>query len=153
MNDMFGNEPPVRNERSGWRDEKISRRHRTWGFNCPAVDLDFLAVEYNIGLPVAIVEYKHWKAREPDTSHPTYRALLTLCDEHRRGSLPFLLAYYWPEFWGFRVRPLNTKAATSFKADEYLSELEYVDRLYRLRSLTVSNEVLARLNRERPEAA
>lgn len=29
-------------ERTGWRDEEISARHRIWGVNCPAVDLDFL---------------------------------------------------------------------------------------------------------------
>ncbi len=35
----------VRQERTGWRDEKISQRHREWGYNCPAVDLDFEVVD------------------------------------------------------------------------------------------------------------
>lgn len=46
-------------ERSGWRDMELSGRHRIWGFNCPAVDLDFLMVEYNLGIAIAVVEYKH----------------------------------------------------------------------------------------------
>ena len=32
----------VRPERTGWRDEKLSQRHRMWGWDCPAVDIDFL---------------------------------------------------------------------------------------------------------------
>ena len=51
----------VRQERTNWRDQELSARHRTWGFNCPAVDLDFLMVEYNIGKPVGLIEYKHFK--------------------------------------------------------------------------------------------
>jgi len=29
-------------ERTGFRDEALSRRHREWGINCPAVDVDWL---------------------------------------------------------------------------------------------------------------
>ena len=65
----------VRAERTGWRDQALSDRHREWGFNCPSVDLDFLMVEYNIGLPVALVEYKNERAWMPDFRHATYRAL------------------------------------------------------------------------------
>lgn len=36
-------------ERTGWRDENLSRRHREWGFHCPAVDLGFLLIEYDTG--------------------------------------------------------------------------------------------------------
>ena len=65
----------VRQERTGWRDQAISLRHRTWGFNCPGVDFDFLMLEYSTGKPVAVVEYKHYRARMPDREHPNYRAL------------------------------------------------------------------------------
>jgi hypothetical protein len=40
---------------SCWRDEAISQRHRLWGFNCPAVDIDFLMIEYDQGKPAACV--------------------------------------------------------------------------------------------------
>ena len=36
----------VKPETHGFRDESISRRHRMYGFNCPAADLDFLLVEF-----------------------------------------------------------------------------------------------------------
>ena len=32
----------VRAERTHWRDEALSERHRLWGYDCPAVDVDFL---------------------------------------------------------------------------------------------------------------
>ena len=47
----------VRNERTGWRDEGISRRHRLWGVTCAATDIDFLLVEQNYNTPRAIVEW------------------------------------------------------------------------------------------------
>ena len=89
----------VRAERTEWRDLDLSKRHRAWGFNCPAVDLDFLMVEYNLGKAVAIVEYKHFRARWPNLQHPTYRALADLADNYNglAGGLPFFVVFYWPE--------------------------------------------------------
>lgn len=52
-------------ERSGWRDQEISLRHRKWGFNCPCTDLDFMLLEYNHGAPVAVVDYKHHEKQKP----------------------------------------------------------------------------------------
>ena len=49
----------VKKERSGWRDEGISRRHRLWGVSCSATDIDFLLVEYIYNTPKAIIEYKN----------------------------------------------------------------------------------------------
>lgn len=143
----------VRQERTGWRDQELSARHRVWGFNCPAVDLDFLMVEYNLGLPVAVVEYKHNRARIPETLHPTYRALTALCDGYKDGPLPFFMAFYWPECWAFRIHPLNAEAKARFQDREELSELEYVARLYTLRQLTIAEQVLLRLNRSKPPTA
>lgn len=140
----------VRQERTGWRDEGISQRHRTWGFNCPAVDLDFLVAEYNIGKPVALVEYKHHRARTPTLDHATYRALSALADGYRETPLPFLVAFYWPDIWAFRITPVNQSAKSNFKNEEILSEYDFVRRLYRLRRLTLSRELEGKLNRETP---
>ena len=38
-------------EWSGWRDQELSRRHQRWGFACPAVDLDFVLVEFGLAAP------------------------------------------------------------------------------------------------------
>lgn len=105
-------------ERSGWRDKEISQRHRSWGFNCPAVDLDFLMVEYNLGCPVAVVEYKHHLSTETNFKHPTYRALGQLYDE-RGKQLPLLVAKYWPDIWAFKHLPLNISAAEWLPSDDW----------------------------------
>ncbi len=134
-------------ERTGWRDEEISGRHRDWGFNCPAVDLDFLMVEYNLGLPCALVEYKHSRAAKPMIQHPTYRALRDLADGYRTGGLPFVVVRYWPHNWAMRCWPVNECAKRFFPTDfRVLSEREYVEILYSVRSRRVDTEVIAKLN-------
>ena len=138
----------VRQERTSWRDESISKRHRDWGFNCPAVDLDFLMVEYNFAKPVGIVEYKHHGARFPDIKHATYRALITLAD---MTGLPFVVAFYWPEMWAFRVYPFNETARAHFASPyENLSEFDYVARLYRIRRLSIARELSDKLHTQLP---
>ena len=136
-------------ERTGWRDESISRRHREWGFNCPAVDLDFLVAEYNIGVPVALIEYKHFKAQKPVIKHPTYRALTALAD--RAPPIPFLIAFYWPEIWAFRISPINEVSKTNFQEGELLTEFDFVARLYHMRRLVLSQNISGKLNRLLPE--
>lgn len=140
----------VRQERTHWRDQEISLRHREWGFNCPAVDLDFLVAEYNIGKPVALVEYKHFNAQAPNLLHPTYRALTDLADGYRNKPLPFLVAFYWPEIWAFRILPVNDVARGSFAETEELSEFEFVRRLYRLRRLVLAQQIADKLSRRLP---
>lgn len=140
----------VRHERTGWRDQEISGRHRQWGFNCPAVDLDFLVVEYNLGLPVALIEYKHKQARMPDPQHATYRALMHLADNYADGPLPFMLVFYDPSVWSFRVYPLNHVSRVFYgQASEFdgtcihLTERRYVKSLYHMRKLKVDERVLS----------
>lgn len=142
----------VRKERTGWRDAAISDRHRQWGFNCPSVDIDFLLVEYNLAKPVALIEYKHYLAQQPDTRHATYRALTELAD-HSSPQLPFLIAFYWPDIWAFRVTPVNVLARQMFDDDEMMTEREYVKRLYRIREMTIHKALLARLNDKLPRHA
>jgi hypothetical protein len=147
-------------ECTGWRDQEISGRHRQWGFNCPAVDLDFLVVEYNLGLPVGLVEYKHESARMPDPKHPTYRALRDLADNYAGGALPFMLVFYRPTVWSFRVYPLN-EVSQQFYAQSpdydgvsiHLTERRYVKSLYRMRQLTVDDRVLMACQDRLPEVA
>lgn len=132
-------------ERTGWRDQAISKRHRDWGFNCPAVDLDFLMVEYNIGEPAALVEYKLFSARMPDLRHATYRALESLAN--RLPPIPFMIAFYWPVAWAFRVHPVNDMAMALYGPDHVdLTEREFVESLYRARGWAIQEHTLRRLN-------
>lgn len=140
----------VRKERTAWRDAEISARHREWGWNCPGVDLDFLMVEYNRGLPVGLIEYKHYKAQMPNQKHPTYRALSTLANA---ADLPFLLCFYWPECWAFKVYPVNEIAKQHYTDPENMTEREFVTRLYRLRRLALSADISPILNDVKPPLA
>lgn len=141
----------VRLERTSWRCEAISARHRAWGFNCPAVDLDFVMAEYNHGKPVALIEYKNHHARTPNLQHATYRALADLADGYNGGPLPFFIAFYCPDQWWFRVLPVNERAARCYRrvCNIPITEQSFVRSLYllRKRSLTASDEAaLAKLN-------
>lgn len=128
----------VRQERTGWRDQEISERHRQWGASCPAVDLDFLLTEIHVGEPAALVEYKHFRAQPINVAAATFMALRRLAD---RAEIPFLVAWYWPGSWAFRVHPLNNLAREHFEDPEDFTEREYVQRLYRLRRLTLTRSL------------
>lgn len=138
------------NERTGWRDKELSERHRLWGFNCPMVDLDFLAVEYHIGKPVLIADYKRFTAQRPNLNHSSYKAITLLADGYSEGPLPFIIPFYWPDIWAFRVIPVNEEARKHFYQDEMLTEKEYVSRLYQLRSLVLTKNIIPELNNTLP---
>ena len=131
-----------RTERTGWRDSELSKRHGCWGFNCPAVDLDFVMMEYNHGKPCALVEYKHINAKQVDITHATYRALVALADGYADGPLPCFIARYNPADWSFTVTPLN-KTARDYYAhciSETLTEQRFVRSLHLIRKSVLTAE-------------
>jgi hypothetical protein len=135
----------TREDRTGWRCQAISQRHRTWGYDCPAVDLDFMVAEYNYGKPVALIEYKDKHARNPDLNHATYKALKSLADGYTEP-LPFLVAIYCPDDWWFRIIPVNARAIYIYKNRSLLTEQRFVRSLYSLRKkvLTEQDEIAIR---------
>lgn len=149
----------VAQERCGWRDEKISRRHRLWGVSCPAIDLDFLMLEFNYREPVALVEYKHMKAPVTGFGMGRYEALRKLCDGFHReqdgtyihAPLACLVARYDDSDWSFIVTPLNDKARTHYAhcGERVISEQRFVKSLLLLRKQVLSAEdeaVIEQLN-------
>lgn len=128
----------VRQERSGWRDLELSKRHRKWGWDCPAVDLDFIFLEYDKGEPVAIVEYKHEAAKPQYASHPTYQAIIRL---GTRASIPVFAARYKGDFSCFTVVPLNEIAIEKLPHRRNMTEREWVTFLYELRGYTPPEEL------------
>jgi hypothetical protein len=64
-----------------------------------------------VGEPAALVEYKHFRARPINPGAATVVALRRLAD---RAEIPFLVAWYWPGSWAFRVHPLNDLARELF---------------------------------------
>lgn len=137
-----------RTERTGWRDAELSKRHGAWGFNCPAVDLDFVMMEYNHGRPCALVEYKHKNAKSIDINHATYRALIDLANGYRNGALPCFVARYDPTDWSFVVTPLNDRAKQHYGhcMDERLTEQRFVKSLHLLRKTVLTAEDEAAIN-------
>lgn len=125
--------PPVRPERTGWRDLTLSARHRRWGWDCPAVDLDFLFLEYDNGKAVALVEYKHEQAQPQYRTHPTYQAMIDLGN---RAGVPVFGVRYATDFSWWRACPLNEAAKRWLPDPARLTEHEWVALLYRIRGRT-----------------
>lgn len=138
----------VKPENIGFRDGSLSLRHRDWGFDCPAVDLDFPLIEYNRGQASAIVEYKFAAADEPDFNNPSLRALAGLANA---AGIPFIVALYTRDPWTFQVFRGNKHAERVYREDgRTLTEREFVESLYfmRDRKLTAADEeCLAPLDR------
>lgn len=132
-------ERAVKQERTGWRDSptgappSISARHRQWGWNCPALDIDFLMLEYDLGCVSALVEYKHEFAAKIRLNHPSLRAVADLAD---RASIPALIVRYANDYSWFLVAPLNRVAREFLSGRHLMSEQEYVQLLYRIRGRT-----------------
>jgi hypothetical protein len=136
---------PQRRERdTGWRDLALSERHRQWGDALPAVDLDYVLVEYDAGGPVCLIEYKLGRPRRFDLDcEPSLKALARLGD---RACLPVFLTWYAPACWRFWPIPLNNLARKALPNDGPMTELEYVTWLYRLRGRSLPAAVAHRLS-------
>ena len=130
--------PEVRQERTGWRDLRLSERHRQWGWDCPAVDLDFLFLEYDRGKAVALVEYKHERAAPQYASHPTYQAMIDLGS---RAGIPVFAARYTDDFSSWTIVPLNPIAQEKLPKRRVMTEQEWITFLYWLRGYVPPQEL------------
>jgi hypothetical protein len=142
---------------------RLSDRHREWGQDCPAVDLDFMMCEYNHGISVALVEYKHFGADVFGKSNTTnYRAISELYLKDGR-QVPLFIARYWPDIWAFRTKAEN-ESATAWASSlgfgwdgnwRDMTEQQFVRMLYRLRKDALNRgdeRTIAKLNDVRPPA-
>ena|ERR1017187_5634734 len=130
-------------ERTGFRDEWISRRHRLWGDDVPIADLDFLVIEYDRCKCVALVEYKHVNLRGKFKPDPNTRALQHLATI---GKIPFYVIFYDPENRTFSQFLFPSEWAkqlgpTLSPTNDAVSELEFVEFLYQLRGRLVSKKI------------
>ena len=130
----------VRQERSGWRDRELSLRHRRWGWNCPAMDIDFL--EFHAGEPVALIECKLEHAAPWDLDGKPARAFMRLAE---RAGLPAYYVVRAADFSWWQVRALNDLARSHLGGNERrLTEPEFISLLYALRGLNLPPETAAR---------
>lgn len=131
-------------ERSGWRDAALSQRHRAWGIDVPAVDIDFLLVEYDNATPVAIIDYKHTRARAVDKGLASYIALRKLGDT---AGLPVFIVVYADDLCAWSVTGLNVHGKRMVPTVRcYSSELEYVTWLYELRGRSIPDHIVTSLS-------
>lgn len=143
----------------------LSDRHHKWGQDCPAVDLDFMLCEYNNGISVAVIEYKHFAADLGKSNGRNYDAISELYLKDGR-QIPLFVAKYWPDIWAFRTKPYNDAARTWAMASGVgwegsgsswrdQTEQQFVTMLYRLRydALRLGDlRTIDRLNKLKPPA-
>lgn len=122
-------------ERTGFRDESISRRHRQWGLEATATDIDFLLIEYRADShqPRALIDYKHESRniKTFDDSATIAQSVLAT-----KAGIPFFIVRYTYDFCNLKVFPRNLIALKFIPRDgETMDEDEFVRFLYRLRDL------------------
>ena len=143
------------NEQHFKRDAWLSSRHRTWGYNVPAMDVDFLMVEYDKCVPKGIIDYKH----EHATLDLTNVGAKTLCNLGNMAKIPAFIVQYGHSnqdgWWGevaedsvpfFVVWPLNEHASRfmvthQFKTEQ-IDEVAFVEFLYELRGRKIPADIL-----------
>ena len=128
----------VKEERTGWRDQGISARHRSWGYDCPALDIDFLMLEYDHGKAAALVEFKNEAAAQVHLGHPSMRAVIGLADN---SAIPFFVVRYAGDFSWYDVHPTNAKAREIVPKQIKLTESEWVQLLYFCRDRKMPDEL------------
>lgn len=131
-------------ERSGWRDEWISRRHRDlYGRDCPALDLDFMLIEYDTAEPRALVEYKDEHAMFR-IDHPS---IVSLSKLGTRAEIPaFVCVYSKIHGKDWKITPLNLEATAFVKETTSMPEARWVEILYLCRGGHAPADVIEALN-------
>ena len=134
------------NERHGKRDEILSAKHRRWGYNVPATDIDFILCEYDRAITQALIEYRHLNGHV--ARDPSIKAIINLAD---RAACPFFVVRYYyatddgtlwkegatvdtPAF--FRISAFNSHAEQLWftqDVDTFITEREYVAWLHKIR--------------------
>lgn len=142
--------PSVKRERTGWRDEALSLRHRVWGWDCPAADIDFLMIEYDGGWPKALVDYKAFSILDFNFSHPNIMAQARLA---AFGKIPAMVVEYHKAKWWFRIMPTNEYARQIYYSFQVMSEQEFVASLYRIRGRALPSDIREALNDYKPREA
>lgn len=120
----------VKPERNHFRCEEISTFHREMGYNYPAVDLDFVLLEFDNAIPMALIEHKYIKAK-PALDTKGYMAMSILAT---RGQIPFFEVRYNIPITALKVTPINPLAKQILDRVYYYSPNGYKKFLNKLRN-------------------
>jgi hypothetical protein len=129
--------PKVKEERKKWRDLELSIRHKQWGFDCPAVDLDFIMTEFDNRTPCALIEHKHKECGNIKLSDANLVVIINLGN---MAKLPVFFTKYdldeEKDKYSFSVLSLNKTACEILSVNNNITwwtEKQYVKFLYMLR--------------------
>jgi hypothetical protein len=142
----------VRTESTGWRDSWISDKHRSWGYDLPASDIDFMLLEYDNMKPITLVEHKTvgcWKQFGRETVLRWHAPVATLAT---MAGLPSYLCLYEKHPAAFYVLATNEIAERvpgrngCFGSEMIpMSERQYVAFLYHLRNRPLPSVLVSEL--------
>lgn len=143
-------EEMVKEEKTCWRDLVLLKRHRVWGWDCPAEDIDFL--EYDNRKAVALIEYKRQigdleNCYIPKGKEENVANLEALIDLANKASLPAFITFYHQsgKTWWFHILPLNDIATKADPPPGIVNEYKYVEFLYWLRHKAIPESTKQRL--------
>lgn len=164
----------AKKEIHGYRDEElkehmalwiwiISQRHRKWGPNCIAYDIDFAdgcnPTGVNDGTPVfmegswgkvhSLTEFKHENILQnlSKAAEMSWVWQIRYYKDLARGSkIPFFCCLYRTEDFSMRVIPANSYARLWVPEETWMSEREWVILLHEIRGITASERDLRCLN-------
>lgn len=123
-------------EHLGWRDETISAWHRELGYDMPAVDIDFLLIEYDERKPKALIDYKHENARKVSLKSANVAALAWVVN---RCALPYFIVRYAADLSWFNVVPVNSHARSFVEIRTLMTKASFEKLLGDLRQVTGKN--------------
>lgn len=127
--------------------DSISRRHRDWGWDCPATNLDCLMYEYNDHQPVVLLDYKCKLPNVRDRVISSTKAIRNLAI---KANIPFFVVYYNNIAWSFQLDPIGAQAESTmrsvFEPLQTISELQFVSFLYGLRKQPLPATIRDHLN-------
>lgn len=127
--------PEVKKEITHHRDLRLNNLHRSFGWDCPVTDIDFL--EYDNGKAVAIFECK--KENAP-TCYPSNFSRRALVDLGTRAGIPVFGLRHSMDINWFVITPLNPCARKYLPTQTgKLSQNQYKAFLYLLRDRRVED--------------
>jgi len=124
-------------EAKEWRDEWISERHRTWGYELPATDIDFMLLEYSGNRPIALIEYKTIGSMKYVGTDKVMRGHAPVSNLANMANLPSFIVVYDINAIKFWVLPTNNHAELEVLGDNYeaINENKFMSFLKGLRGL------------------
>ena len=124
----------VKKEITHSRDLRLNDLHRTFGWDCPVTDIDFL--EFDNRKAVALFENKKQNA---PICYPNNASRCALVDLGNRAGIPVFGLRYSNDLTRFDITPLNPMARKYLTGTVRHSVDQYKNFLYRLRGRRVED--------------